>query len=160
MRAPLVMNPQGLEEHKARMRREQTELIDLPLPAHCAEGTYLSPAAYEIDAFDVLQSEVFGPVLHVLRFRSDQLTQLCDAINASGYGLTLGIHSRIGTTMETVVGRNGIRLSGGQRQRLALARMALTQPKVVILDEATSALDTTTERKVHEALQDFLSVSG
>ena len=58
--------------------------------------------------------------------------------------------------METVVGRNGIRLSGGQRQRLALARMALTQPKVVILDEATSALDTTTERKVHEALQGFL----
>lgn len=58
--------------------------------------------------------------------------------------------------LNTLIGRGGIRLSGGQRQRLAVARMALTDPKVVILDEATSTLDTTTERKLHEALQQFL----
>ncbi len=58
--------------------------------------------------------------------------------------------------LETLVGRNGIRLSGGQRQRLAVARMVLSDPKVVILDEATSALDTTTEQHLHEALQRFL----
>lgn len=59
--------------------------------------------------------------------------------------------------LDTLIGRDGIRLSGGQRQRLAVARMVLTRPKIVILDEATSALDTTTESMLHEALQEFLS---
>jgi ATP-binding cassette subfamily C protein len=59
--------------------------------------------------------------------------------------------------LETLIGRYGIRLSGGQRQRLAVARMVLTEPKVVILDEATSALDTATEGRLHTALQEFLS---
>lgn len=58
--------------------------------------------------------------------------------------------------LDTRVGRNGIRLSGGQRQRLAIARMILSDPKIVILDEATSALDTTTENRLHIALKDFL----
>lgn len=58
--------------------------------------------------------------------------------------------------LDTMVGRQGIRLSGGQRQRLAVARMVLSDPKVVILDEATSALDTETEQALHQALQTFL----
>lgn len=58
--------------------------------------------------------------------------------------------------LDTVVGRNGIRLSGGQRQRLAVARMVLSDPKLVILDEATSALDTATEERLHQALHHFL----
>lgn len=58
--------------------------------------------------------------------------------------------------LDTLVGRQGIRLSGGQRQRLAVARMVLSDPQVVILDEATSALDTETEQQLHQALQAFL----
>lgn len=58
--------------------------------------------------------------------------------------------------LDTRVGRQGIRLSGGQRQRLAIARMVLSDPKVVILDEATSALDAETEFALHHALQAFL----
>lgn len=58
--------------------------------------------------------------------------------------------------LDTIVGRNGVRLSGGQRQRLAVARLVLSQPKIVILDEATSALDTDTEFKLHSAMRDFL----
>ncbi|MEM7071897.1 MAG: ABC transporter ATP-binding protein, partial [Pseudomonadota bacterium] len=58
--------------------------------------------------------------------------------------------------LDTIVGRQGIRLSGGQRQRLAIARMVLSDPKIVILDEATSALDAETEYALHEALSDFL----
>ena len=58
--------------------------------------------------------------------------------------------------LNTRIGRDGVRLSGGQRQRLAVARMVLSQPKIVILDEATSALDTTTEQHLHAALREFL----
>lgn len=63
---------------------------------------------------------------------------------------------RLPHQLDTIVGRSGVRLSGGQRQRLAVARMILSQPKVVILDEATSALDTETEAKLHAAMQSFL----
>ena len=58
--------------------------------------------------------------------------------------------------LDTIIGRSGIRLSGGQRQRLAIARMILSDPKVVILDEATSSLDTETEARLHDAMHTFL----
>jgi ATP-binding cassette subfamily C protein len=58
--------------------------------------------------------------------------------------------------LDTLVGRSGIKLSGGQRQRLAVARMVLSDPRVVILDEATSALDTDTEGRLHRALNRFM----
>lgn len=68
-----------------------------------------------------------------------------------------GVISSLENQLDAKVGRNGVRLSGGQKQRLAIARMVLANPKVVILDEATSALDIETESKVHKNLQAFLS---
>ncbi|NLJ11967.1 MAG: ABC transporter ATP-binding protein [Gammaproteobacteria bacterium] len=59
--------------------------------------------------------------------------------------------------LDSIIGRAGVRLSGGQRQRLAIARMVLSDPKIVILDEATSALDSATELAVHQALNTFLA---
>ncbi|MES9903088.1 MAG: ABC transporter ATP-binding protein [Sedimenticola sp.] len=77
-------------------------------------------------------------------WRALEVAQLASTIHDLSQGL------------DTLVGRSGIRLSGGQRQRLAIARMVLSDPKVVILDEATSALDTTTEHQLHSALETFL----
>jgi ATP-binding cassette subfamily C protein len=59
--------------------------------------------------------------------------------------------------LDSIIGRDGVRLSGGQRQRLAVARMVLADPRVVILDEATSALDSETEERLHRALDRFLA---
>ena len=96
---------QTLNAHKSRMRREAKELIDLPLPDTCKAGAFVTPAAYEINSMDVLEREVFGPVLHIVRYGRGALDKVCDAINAAGYGLTLGIHSRIGATADFIAGR-------------------------------------------------------
>jgi ATP-binding cassette subfamily C protein len=64
---------------------------------------------------------------------------------------------RLDLGLDTLVGKDGIKLSGGQRQRVAIARMILSDPKVVIFDESTSALDVHTEIKLFDALQDFLA---
>jgi ATP-binding cassette subfamily C protein len=74
-----------------------------------------------------------------------EIAQLKDTIAELPHGL------------DTVVGRQGVRMSGGQRQRLAIARMIVAQPSIVILDEATSALDSDTERRLHQALGTFLA---
>ena len=66
------------------------------------------------------------------------------------------VMARLDEGLDTLVGKDGIKLSGGQRQRVAIARMILSDPKVVIFDESTSALDVHTEAKLFEALQDFL----
>ena len=94
-----------LEAHKLRMRKEARELLDLPLSAELQAGTYVAPAIYEIPSIAVLKDEVFGPILHVVRFSGDRLGTVCDAINATGYGLTLGLHSRIKATADFVAER-------------------------------------------------------
>ena len=94
-----------LEAHKQRMRKEAKELVDLPLPEVCAAGTYVAPAVYEIERADVLAEEVFGPILHVVQFQGGHLDRVIDAINATGYGLTLGLHSRIDAVADLVAER-------------------------------------------------------
>jgi RHH-type proline utilization regulon transcriptional repressor/proline dehydrogenase/delta 1-pyrroline-5-carboxylate dehydrogenase len=93
-----------LESHVARMlatRRGER----LPLPAATAQGTFVAPTVIEIDALGELEREVFGPVVHVLRFRRGHLGALIEAINATGYGLTFGVHSRIDETIDFVTAR-------------------------------------------------------
>jgi RHH-type proline utilization regulon transcriptional repressor/proline dehydrogenase/delta 1-pyrroline-5-carboxylate dehydrogenase len=94
-----------LEAHAERMDREATLIRKVELPADCAHGTYFAPRAYEIDSLARLTREVFGPILHVVRWRADELDRVIDAINATGYGLTLGIHSRIDATVEHIAAR-------------------------------------------------------
>jgi RHH-type proline utilization regulon transcriptional repressor/proline dehydrogenase/delta 1-pyrroline-5-carboxylate dehydrogenase len=70
-----------------------------------AAGTYVTPVIVELDRARDLKEEVFGPVLHVVRYRADELDLLLDDIAGTGYGLTLGIASRIETTVDHIVGR-------------------------------------------------------
>ncbi|MGD9584511.1 MAG: bifunctional proline dehydrogenase/L-glutamate gamma-semialdehyde dehydrogenase PutA [Lysobacterales bacterium] len=92
-----------LEQHAVRMSREARLIKQVALdPAQCGNGTFFAPRAYEIPSLGVLGREVFGPVLHVLRFAARDLDAVIAAINATGYGLTLGIHSRIDATIERI----------------------------------------------------------
>ena len=95
----------ALMDYIDRAGSHALEIIQLPLPDACRRGSFVAPTVIVIDDFSRLRHEVFGPVLHVLRYRRDQLPQLLAQINASGYGLTLGIHSRIDETVESIVGR-------------------------------------------------------
>jgi RHH-type proline utilization regulon transcriptional repressor/proline dehydrogenase/delta 1-pyrroline-5-carboxylate dehydrogenase len=94
-----------LDQHAARMRGEAKLIAQARLGEDTAHGTYFAPSAWEIDSIDRLHKEVFGPALHVVRWKADELDQVIDAINATGYGLTLGIHSRIDETIERIVSR-------------------------------------------------------
>jgi RHH-type proline utilization regulon transcriptional repressor/proline dehydrogenase/delta 1-pyrroline-5-carboxylate dehydrogenase len=94
-----------LEAHVARMTREAHLLRKLALGPEHANGVFFPPHVFEISSIAALKGEVFGPVLHVVRYSSDRLGEVCDAINATGYGLTLGLHSRIEETMRFVRAR-------------------------------------------------------
>ena len=95
----------ALEAHVSSMQRAGLVLHRVALPEATANGTFVAPTLIELDRLDRLTCEVFGPVLHVHRFRAGTLDALVDGINAFGYGLTLGIHSRIDNTVARVVER-------------------------------------------------------
>ena len=101
---PVIDEPSRrfLVEHCERMDREAKKLAEATLAPGSEHGTFFAPRAYELPSLSLLTQEVFGPVLHVLRWKSDQLDQVIDAINATGFGLTLGIHSRIDATIEHI----------------------------------------------------------
>jgi RHH-type transcriptional regulator, proline utilization regulon repressor / proline dehydrogenase / delta 1-pyrroline-5-carboxylate dehydrogenase len=94
-----------LDEHKVLMKKMGRVIVEMPVPESCSHGTYVGPAAYELDSIDVLKREVFGPVLHVVRYDGSKLDELCDAINAKGFGLTLGLHTRIESVVAQVRAR-------------------------------------------------------
>jgi RHH-type proline utilization regulon transcriptional repressor/proline dehydrogenase/delta 1-pyrroline-5-carboxylate dehydrogenase len=91
-----------LQTHIDRMHKEATFIASVELDNSCTNGSYIAPHVFEINALDQLQEEVFGPILHVIRYSSDQLSAVIEQINNTGYGLTLGIHSRIEAFAETV----------------------------------------------------------
>lgn len=94
-----------LEDHAARMNNEARLIKQTECPAAAAHGTYFGPRAWELHSLDQLHKEIFGPALHVIRWKADELDQVIDAITTSGYGLTLGIHSRIDETVERISSR-------------------------------------------------------
>jgi RHH-type proline utilization regulon transcriptional repressor/proline dehydrogenase/delta 1-pyrroline-5-carboxylate dehydrogenase len=102
-----VIDGAALEEltaHADRMEKEFRLIGRAPLE-NGLRGHYMAPCAFDIDSINTLEEEVFGPVLHVVRYRSRDLDKVIDEINATGYGLTLGIHSRIDRTQQYIARR-------------------------------------------------------
>ena len=103
-----VIDREALEmlvAHRERMSQSFKNIGQTILPRDIPAGHFFAPCAFEIPSFDAIKREVFGPILHVLPFEADQLMDVVDAINASGYGLTLGIHSRIEETIRAIRAR-------------------------------------------------------
>ncbi|GAA0580113.1 bifunctional proline dehydrogenase/L-glutamate gamma-semialdehyde dehydrogenase PutA [Caenispirillum bisanense] len=85
----------GLLAHAARMDRDARLIHRVDVPAACDGGTFFAPVAYEIRDISVLEREVFGPVLHVVRYKASELDAVVKAIRDTRFGLTMGIHTRI-----------------------------------------------------------------
>jgi RHH-type proline utilization regulon transcriptional repressor/proline dehydrogenase/delta 1-pyrroline-5-carboxylate dehydrogenase len=97
---------QNLLAHIERTKTSAKNHFALELPAALeAQGTFVPPTVLEIGSMAELQREVFGPVLHIVRYRRADLAKVIDTINGTGYGLTLGVHSRIDETIDFIVSR-------------------------------------------------------
>ena len=94
-----------LEDHAARMAKEARLIKQANAGEDTAHGTFFAPRAWELTSLDQLHREIFGPALHVVRWKADQLDAVIDQINATGYGLTLGVHSRIDETIDRIAAR-------------------------------------------------------
>ncbi|MFA0147506.1 bifunctional proline dehydrogenase/L-glutamate gamma-semialdehyde dehydrogenase PutA [Vibrio lentus] len=89
---------QKLMAHLENMTNTQKKVAQLSLGSDCEHGDFVPPSAFEIDDISCLKEEQFGPVLHIVRFKASELAQVVDQINQTGFGLTMGIHSRNETT--------------------------------------------------------------
>ena len=88
-----------LEAHIARMKKQaRVHLVGI-----APEGNYVAPHIFELADASELTEEVFGPILHVVRYPADRLDRVLQSIEATGYGLTLGIHSRIDDSVEAII---------------------------------------------------------
>ena len=94
-----------LVAHINRMNKEAKLIAEVPLSSETEEGIFFAPRVYEITSLNQLEKEIFGPVLHIIRYPSDKLDEVIQAINATGYGLTLGIHTRIKSAANYILER-------------------------------------------------------
>jgi len=92
----------ALDDHLAWLDKNAKRIGRLDLPPEAKNGTFVAPAMYEIRSLSELNRENFGPILHVVRFSAEGLGQVVEDINSTGYGLTLGLQSRIDTTRDFV----------------------------------------------------------
>ncbi|HUG58245.1 MAG TPA: aldehyde dehydrogenase family protein, partial [Candidimonas sp.] len=92
----------NIQTHIQSMRDAGHRVDQLALDTRCEHGSFVPPTIIEITDVAALKKEVFGPVLHVVRYKREQLDALIDAINATGYGLTFGVHTRLDETVARV----------------------------------------------------------
>jgi RHH-type transcriptional regulator, proline utilization regulon repressor / proline dehydrogenase / delta 1-pyrroline-5-carboxylate dehydrogenase len=125
---PIIDAParEALERHAERMMREGRLLHQCSLPAGTEHGTFFAPRAFEIDGAQRLHGEVFGPILHIVRWRADRLDAVLEEIAATGYGLTLGIQSRIDETVRHILAR--LRIGNSYVNRNMIGAVVGVQP--------------------------------
>jgi len=102
-----VIDPQALktlQKHAARMDKEGRLIARVPMDPELP-GYFFAPCAYAIDSIEQLHREVFGPVLHVIRYHARDLDNVLEMVNNTGYGLTLGVHSRIDKTQQEIAAK-------------------------------------------------------
>jgi RHH-type proline utilization regulon transcriptional repressor/proline dehydrogenase/delta 1-pyrroline-5-carboxylate dehydrogenase len=95
----------GIERHIEAMRAQGRAVEQTPLSGEAAHGTFIPPTIIEIERIADVTREIFGPVLHVMRYRRDRIDRLIADINATGYGLTFGLHTRLDETVAHVTRR-------------------------------------------------------
>jgi RHH-type proline utilization regulon transcriptional repressor/proline dehydrogenase/delta 1-pyrroline-5-carboxylate dehydrogenase len=98
---------QMLLAHVSEFARHSKIIHECELPPSTAKGTFVAPVAIEIDNIAKLTREVFGPVLHVYRYKAKKLEGTVAAVNATGYGLTMGLHSRINRRANALTSYSG-----------------------------------------------------
>jgi RHH-type proline utilization regulon transcriptional repressor/proline dehydrogenase/delta 1-pyrroline-5-carboxylate dehydrogenase len=101
-------------------------LFQLALPPECEHGTFFAPRAILLSDAGLLTREIFGPILHVVRYAADRLDAVLDAIDATGYGLTLGVHSRIEAVQRRIVER--LRVGNAYVNRNQIGAVVGVQP--------------------------------
>ncbi len=116
----------SLQAHADKMTSEAKLLKKLAVPAECANGIFFPPHVFEISGIEALKREVFGPVLHMVRYRAADLDKVCDSINATDYGLTLGVHSRIEETANFI--RDRVRVGNVYVNRNQIGAVVGVQP--------------------------------
>ncbi|MBG1232618.1 bifunctional proline dehydrogenase/L-glutamate gamma-semialdehyde dehydrogenase PutA [Aestuariivirga litoralis] len=95
----------NIERHVSAMADKDHPVTRVEMDSETSQGSFVAPTLIEISSMSELQREVFGPVLHVLRFARDDLGQLIDEVNGTGYGLTFGLHTRLDETVADVTAR-------------------------------------------------------
>ena len=115
-----------LNVHLEKMQQQAKLLYQLPLDDSLRHGSFFPPSLIEISSLSQLTQEVFGPVLHLIRYGASELDQVIDAVNATGYGLTLGIHSRIDANIKTI--RQGVKVGNIYINRNMIGAVVGVQP--------------------------------
>jgi RHH-type proline utilization regulon transcriptional repressor/proline dehydrogenase/delta 1-pyrroline-5-carboxylate dehydrogenase len=95
----------AIDAHCKKLEAEGRLIRKLSLPSQAKAGCFVSPAAYRINGIEELEKEIFGPVLHVATFKAEEVNEIVEKINATGYGLTLGLHTRVDTRVQDVCDR-------------------------------------------------------
>ncbi|MDF2867301.1 MAG: putA, partial [Gammaproteobacteria bacterium] len=116
-----------LETHQTQLASYGNLIYQVPVDSTLMDkGTFFAPCAYEIDKLTRLEREVFGPVLHVIRYKQRELDKVIAAVNSTGYGLTLGIQSRINETVDYILQR--VRVGNSYVNRTMIGAVVGVQP--------------------------------
>ena len=115
-----------IKNHVSAMKKNHEIIYQCKLKKYCNGGFFMPPTAIAIDSISALEKEVFGPVLHVVKYKRNNLDKVIDAINQTGYGLTLGVHSRVDSTVDYI--RERVRVGNMYVNRNMIGAVVGLQP--------------------------------